>query len=188
MATSDLIGFVDEVRDGTAFPATATTPGTDLLHRHALPEGTFGQFRVGDHANALASGDQLEINNSTIGVSWMFDELMSNTQFSLLPISSQAGRPNATFSFQISRHNLDTYLAFRDNHTKLQASVKYGVSATASLLFELPNFILNSVEVNSEDVASIDVVATVARNGIGAAFTNSNMAFNSPVRATLDNS
>jgi len=55
-------------------------------------------------------------------------------------------------------------------------------------LIEIPNFIITDVAVSEDDISMVDVTCSVGRNGLGSNYSNSNMAFNTPVRATLTNS
>jgi len=60
-------------------------------------------------------------------------------------------------------------------------------SATQSILIEIPNFIID-VDLSDDDLVKQDVTVKIGRNGVGAAYVNSFMAFNSPIRFTVVNS
>jgi len=183
--TAGVIGYVAEVRDDSAFPAMTTTPGTRLVHHHA--GGTNGYIRIGNQDDALDSGDNQCIESIDIGVNWNYGEQYCNGQSPLVLLSSSAGRPEATFEFTISRHDADTWHGFRDNHTALQADINYYGAADAILQFEIPNFVIETLEKTEDDVNTLTVTCRCARNGIDANYSNSNMAFNSAIRASLTN-
>jgi len=179
---ADVVAYT-ETRDDEAFPTINTEKGTRLVHHHA--SGT-GYMRIGDQADALAAGDNQGLSRVEFGFEWGFESEHDNTgQTTLIPLSR--GNP-ASFSFSISRHAADTWHAARDAATKLQAELYYYVSATASLKIQIPNFILSEVKVSDDDVAKVDCVAAVGRNGIATSYTNASMAFVTPIKATLDNS
>jgi len=184
----DYIGYLAEVRDDTAYPTPSINPGNRFLHQQLCGTGS-GYFRIGDQANALDSGDNNDkIESLSLGFNWAFDFMNANCQQSLLPLSGQGGRPEATFEFVIARHDADTFLAWRDARTQLQADILYYGSATSQLQFEIPNFVVTAVEKTDDDVTKLNVTLALARNGLGTNYTNSNMTFNSPIRATLTNS
>lgn len=186
MFSADVIGWKAEVRDDTAFPTVTTSPGTRLVHSHA--SNTNGYFRIADQADALAAGDNINLESVEIGGAWQFTHDISNETISLIPLSGAGGRPEATLTFVISRHEADTFLAARDARTAMQAAFKWYSSATANMLVEVSNFIIASAEITEDDVSKITVTATLGRNGISTSYSNANMAFNSPVRVTVDNS
>ena len=182
----EVLGWKAETRDDTAFPTASTVAGERLVHHHA--GGTNGYVRIGDQGDALAAGDNQEIGPISMGINWNFAEQFYNDQGTLQLLSGGGGRPEASFSFQISRHDADTFLGFRDNRTALQAEINYYATATAILLVQVPNFIIQDLTVTGDDTAMIDVTCAVARNGIGANYSNANMSFNTPIRFTLTNS
>ena len=180
--SADVIAYT-ETRDDTAFPAMTYEKGTRIVHHHA---GGTGFLRVGDQTNALAAGDNLGLSSLEWGWEWGFDHEFDNTsQTTLIPLSTIC---TPKFSFQISRHSLDTYLAFRDAGTALQASLYFYASSSATLLVEIPNFILPEAAVTEDDIAKIDIATMVGANGIGSSYSNSNMSFVTPIRTTLVNS
>ena len=184
--SADVIGTVAEVRDGTAFPTIVTNPGTRLLHRHASGSG---HFRIGDQDNALASGDDLGLRTISFGINFNFAEAFDNEgQGAMLGVSGEAGRPVATFSATISRHEVDTPLTWRDDIEALQAELLYYSSAAKQLKIEIPNFILTAAMPDDAEVAQVPLETVLARNGIGTSYSNANMAFNSPIRITVTNS
>lgn len=183
--SADIVGYVPDVRDDTEFPSVSVNPGTRLRHFDA--SGT-GYMRIGDQADALASGDNMGLSSVELEINWNHEHQFDNTdQDSLIPLSGAGGRPSVSLKLGVARHSADTFLAWRDALTALQAEFYWYLSATASLKIEIPNFVLSAASVGGDDVPGIDVECMVARNGIGASYSNSNMTFNSPVRATVDN-
>ena len=179
---ADVIAYT-ESRDDTAFPEISIEKGTRLIHTHA---GGTGYLYIGDQDDALATGDRQGLSRVEFGFEWGFDHDHDNTaQTTLIPLST--ANP-ANLSFQDSRSDTDAYHAWRDARTALQAAFYYYASATATLLFEIPNFVITQAAHTEDDVGRIDCVAAVGRNGIGSSYSNANMEFVSPIRATLVNS
>lgn len=183
---ADIIGWKAEVRDDTAFPAMSTEPGTRLVHHHACGSGT-GYMRIGDQTDALAAGDNFTPESIAAGINWQFDHQYGNCQEPLIPLSGAAGRPEAVFNFTVPRHEADTLLGFRDNHTSLQAELLYYASASANLKIQIPNLVIESLEKSDDDVTKLNIACKVARNGIGSNYSNTNMSFNTPIQITVDN-
>lgn len=185
--SADVIGWKAETRDDTSFPSISTNPSVDrFLFQHA--GGTNGYARIGDQANALASGDNQNVSGLSFGINWNFAEQFFNDQGTLQLLSNSGGRANASFSFKIARHDADTWHTAINSHTALQAAVYFYKSATATLLIEVPNFVISDLTSSEDDVNTLDVVCTVARNGTGTSYSNANMEFVSPIRATIVNS
>lgn len=183
--SADVLGY-SETRDGTSFPTISTEPGTQLLHRHA---GGTGYMRVGDQSDALASGDNMGLANVRLGWNWKFANQYDNTsQGPLAHLSTADDFAEAMLSFEVSRHDSDTWLTWLEGGTALQAEFYYYVSATASLKFQIPNFIISAVDDSDESVPKMSITCAVSFNGIGASYENANMAFNDPIRPTVDNS
>jgi len=186
--SAEIIAFKAEDRQAVGdFPAISTSPSTvRFLHHHA--GGASGYMRIGDQANALAAGDDMGIEEVTFGLQWNFNEQFDNTsQGALIPLSGGDGRPTASLTFKISRHDADTFHTFRDNFTALQADFKYFQSATGIFQAEIPNFVVTDVVTSEDDINRLDVTCMVARNGTGSTFSNTNMAFISPIRVSLTN-
>jgi hypothetical protein len=183
--TADLLGET-ETRDATAWPTMSVVQGTRLQHRHA--DGT-GYIRIGNQDDALGAGDNMGLASWELGVNWNFAAQYDNqAQETLTPLSGAAGRPGCSFNFVVARHTADTFLAWRDNHTALQAEIYVYASATAALKIQIPNFVVPVVNVPDEDVAPINVEAMVARNGYDTTYSNTNFSFLSPIKAILTNS
>jgi len=179
----DLIGVDAEVRTAlSGWPTVISAAEAMTFHEMS---GS-GYFRVGDQANALAAGDNLEINSIELEVVTGFDSEHFNDYKILTPEFGQV-RPSVSASFRISKHSVDTFIGFRDNVTKLQLSMLIYKSATNSLLIEIPNFIIDA-ELTDDDLAKQDITLKIGRNGIGSSYVNSNMAFNAPIRFTVVNS
>jgi len=185
----DVVGFTAEVRAAVGgFPSSLTEAGVKILHHH-MDTGASGYFRVGDQANALVAGDNTTISQVALGANWNFANQYSNLgKGTLIPLSGGGGRPEASFSFTVSRHDADTFLAFRDAATPLQAQYLYFQASTAQVLVQVPNFLVETVEIPDEDIPGVVVTCMVARNGIGATFDNTQMAFNTAARITITNS
>ena len=184
--SADVIGWKQEDRASISWPTISIVPGTKLLHRHL--SGT-GYARIGDQGNDLASGDNVGLDEFSLDIDWKFATQMDNTQqYTLQPLSAGAGKPEVKASFKISRHSADTFLAFRDAGTALQAELYYYVSSSASLLIRIPNFVIDA-ELTDDDIVRQSIPCFVGRNGIGTTYTNNNtgMTIVSPVQATLDN-
>lgn len=178
----DGVSSVAEVRDDTSFPTPSVFPGVRLVHRRA--DGT-GYIRIGDQANALAAGDNQKLTSFECTLNPNFVLEAYNSQSKTAPVSTGM---EAMLTFTIAEHDADTFLAWRDALTPLQLSAYFYVSSTASLLIEIPNFVITEVAVTEDDKAKQTVTCMVARNGIGASYSNTNMSFNAPIRYTVDNS
>lgn len=189
--SADIIGEAAEVRDGTAFPTISTNPGSRLLHHHANGSG---HIRIADQVDALAAGDNRGLSSMEVSMAWNFDHQFDNqSQGTLPPLSTATGFAEAGFAFQIARHtdtapSADDFLVFRDSFTSLQAELLFFRSATANMKIEISNFVVKEASVNEDDIAKLDVVTMAGRNGLSGSFDNSNMAFNTPIRITIDNS
>jgi hypothetical protein len=108
-----------------------------------------------------------------------------NAQQQLTP---QSAKGEVSLSFTVAEHAADTLIAFRDARTALQLSALYYQAAAGQLLIEIPNFVIEDISVSEDDKARLEVKCVCARNGMGSSYSNSNMAFVSPVRVTLTNS
>lgn len=185
--TADCIGWKAETRDDTGFPTPTTSPGARLVHQHAGTDNS-GYVRIADQGDALDSGDNQCIGAMTCGINWNFGEQFCNNAGPLQLLSASAGRPDATFTFQISRHDADTFLAARDARTALQAELLYYAAAAAQVKVQIPNFIIEDLTITEDDIPMLDVTCRVARNGTGTNYSNSNMSFVTPIRYTVTNS
>lgn len=184
--TADLIGYVAETRDDTAFPAMSNSPGTRLTHQMA--GGTNGYLRIGDQGNALAAGDNVELENISVTIGWNQANQFANQVGTLIPLSGAGGRPACEMTMTVSRHDSDNWHTWRDGQTALQAAFRWYSGAAAILLIEVPNFIISELTPSEDDITKLEATCIIARNGIGASYDNTNMAFNSPVRASITNS
>lgn len=192
-ASLDILGFVAESRATPTWPGTITiNPGTLFLHHHLR---STGYARIGDQADALAAGDAVGLEEVVFGGNWNRKDDFDNTsQGSLQQLSGGGGRPSASLSFKISRHDSslatqnDTVMGWRDAGTLLQMELYYYASATATLKVQIPNFRLSDADPTGDAISRIACKAGVGRNGIGASYVNSYMALNAPIRLTLVNS
>lgn len=183
MVSADVLSAIAETRDDTDFPTINTTAGTRILHQHCASSG---YFRIGDQSDALAAGDnRTDLKALNFGINWGFALDYANGQGALQP-QSVAGE--ATLSFTIAEHTSDAFMAWRDARTVLQLSALYYLSATKTMLIEIPNFVITECVISGDDKAKQEVACAVARNGISTAYENANMTFNSPVRVTIVNS
>jgi hypothetical protein len=184
--SSEVVGWKAEVREAVGnFPSISTNPDVDKRLLHYNAGETNGYIRIGDHADALAAGDNMLLESFEVEINNQFDNHFANAQGTLQPLSAQAGRPEVMFRGKIARHDADTFPTWRDALTKLQADIMIYRSATDILQIQIPNFVLSEVSITEDDVAGIEFVAQVGRNGIGASYENGNMAFNSAVKAIL---
>jgi hypothetical protein len=185
-ATADLIGVTAQDRSAVGnFPASPTAPARPFLH-HEL-RGT-GFFRVGDHTDALAAGDAVEITDFSFGLSSTgFDEQFVNASLGTATPAFGMVPPKCEASFTVSRFSADTFLAWADADTPLQLDAYFYKSATRVFRVEIPNF-KALVDVSDDDLTTLKVTAQIGRNGLGASYTNGNMLFNSPIRITVINS
>jgi hypothetical protein len=95
--------------------------------------------------------------------------------------------PGFEGSVKLARHEADTFLAWKDAHTSLQAELYIYSSATATVKIQIPNLKLK-VNLTDDDATQQDCSLEIGRNGLGSNYTNSNMAFTSPARITVVNS
>lgn len=187
MFGGDVLGWTAELRDDTAFPTLSTVPTTKLSHLHAGQAN--GYIRIGDQANALTSGDNYaNIDSIEVGHNWQFGETMVNAAGTLQLLSGQAGRPAGTFNFTVAVHEADTFRAWRDARTALQAEILYYAAATAQFKIQIANFIIKDVADNDDNVTKLPVECVVARNGIGTSYSNASMAWVTPFKFTVTNS
>lgn len=179
----ELIGVTAENRVATnSYPASPTAIGTFFVFNHG---GGNGYFRVGDHSDALAEGDNQSIDNFEIAMECGFDEQYTNNQTTLIPIFGMTP-PKFTGNFKIARHEDNTYLTWRDNFTSLQATLYLYLDATHTIKIEIPNFKVN-VDISDDDLPQQSIEMLIGRNGLGTSYANANMAFTSPVRITVVN-
>lgn len=181
--SADVLAYTKS-RDDSAYPTINVNPGAYLLHRQA--SGT-GYMRIGDQTDALAAGDNQYLDELEISFSWNFDHQFDNSgQTTKQFVSGQGGRPEAEMKAVLSRHDSDTPLTWRDSRTALQAEFYWYSSATANLKIQVANFV-NQVDVGDDDLPKVSLDCGIYRNGVSTSYDNANMAWNSPVRAILDN-
>lgn len=179
----DLVGELDEDRTSDAFPTSTAYDEPFTFHEMG---GTSGYFRVADATDALDSGDNLEIESFDWEFNNGFDHQHCNDGLGILtPVWGQSNTA-LSGSFTVSRHDSDTWFGYEEDHTPLQLSAYIYKSATATLLIEIPRFIV-TVEASDDDMTKLNVTMKIGRNGIGDSYQNSNMSFVSPIRATLVN-
>lgn len=179
----DLIGVTPEDRAALAGYPTPIAEAGEALSFHEMSGS--GYFRVGDQADALAAGDNLKIEEFSFEIVTGFDAQHYNAYQILTPEFGQVP-PGVTGSFRISTHNVDTFIDFRDNATKLQLELLIYKSATQSLKVVVPNFIID-LELTDDDLARQGVTMKIGRNGVGTSYVNSNYSFTSPIHFTVVN-
>jgi hypothetical protein len=178
-----IIGVTAQDRDATSdFPSVTASTAPFTFHEAS---GT-GYVRLGDTADVLAAGDNIDIEDFNLDIITGFDEQMCNSRGILTPTFGMV-QPSCSGSFKISRHSADTILGFRDNHTPVQMSVYIYKSATATILIEIPYMVLKA-SLTDDDVVKIAADMSIGRNGIGTSYLNAYMTFTSPVRITVVNS
>lgn len=184
MVDFDLIGVTAESRQSVgSYPAAPTDIGTFTVFNHL---GGTGYARIGNHDDALDSGDNISIDDFELSMECGFDEQYASSQTTLTPIFGMTP-PQFTGSFKVARHEDNTFLDWKDNFTSLQAAFYIYLNATNTILIEIPNFKVNP-EITDDDLSQQNVEMLIGRNGLGSSYTNSNMSFTSPVRITVVNS
>jgi hypothetical protein len=178
----ELVGISPEVRDDLeTFPETVTAYD-EFFHFHEA-QGASGYFRVGDTSGALSAIHDRDIEEVTLDIITGFDEQFCNQIRSLTPVFGMSP-PSVTGTFRIARYENDTFLDWLEDGTRLQLEMKLYKAAAAVLLIRVPMFILDT-ELTDDDVTKQNITMTVGRNGIGASYKNTHMAFNSPVQVTV---
>ena len=125
-------GFAtDQIRNSV----TNTSAVLDAL---SLP-GDFMLFqdmaiRIGDHADALAAADELEISEFSLNINRQLDPTEVNS-FNRLEALENNFR-ETTLTLTIPRYSADTFIDFHRNHTNLQADLIFtdGVNTKTILL------------------------------------------------------
>ena len=177
--TCDLLSNVAEVRDDTAFPTINVNPGARFAHHMA--GGTNGYIRIGDQADALASGDNCSIiKDITFGLNWNFAEDFVNAVGSLQPLSGQSV---VSLDFTLAQHDSDQWKVWRDAGTALQLEYYCYQAAAGTLKIQIPNFIIEECPEGNAVKPTIAVKCKVGRNGMGTSYSNANMAFVSAMKA-----
>lgn len=182
-AELDLIGVTPEVRAALSGWPASTGPG-EAFSFHEMSGS--GYFRVGDQADALAAGDNLRIEDFSFDIVTGYDAQHYNSYSILTPQYGQV-RPDVQGSFKISEHDVDTFIAFRDNMTKLQLKTCIYKTSTAQIIITIPNFIID-VELSDDDLVRQGVTMKIGRNGIGTSYVNTNITNVSPIIFQIINS
>jgi hypothetical protein len=181
----EIVGVTAQDRAATGtFPASPTAPGDPFTFHEA---GGTGYVRIGDATDALSSSDEINIEDFNLDITCGFDEQYCNEGTgTLTPIFGQV-EPVVSGSFTVARHDSDTYLDWVDAHTPLQMTVYAYKSAAATMLIEIPRFIIK-VDMSDDSLTKQNVSMMIGRNGTGSSYKNTNMSFTSPVRITIVNS
>lgn len=180
----DVLGVTAQDRDVVGNYPTDTDYGEPLTFHEA---GGTGYFRIGDDTDALAGGDEIEIEDFNLELVTGFDAQYCNEGVSTLTPAFGMVVPSVSGSIKIARHSVDTFLDFIDNDTALQAELYIYKSATENIKIQIPRFKISG-EVTDDDIAKQDIEMMIGRNGTGTSYKNSNMAFTSPVKITVVNS
>jgi hypothetical protein len=178
----DLVGVTAEDRQAVGNQPSASGYDADPFVFHELG-GTNGYVRLGDASNALASGDNINIESFDLEIVTGFDEQGYNNLGTLTPVFGMVP-PSVSGSLVISRHDTDQYQTWAEARTPLQLALYAYKSATATLLIEIPRLIVKP-EITDEDTPKINLELMIGRNGIGTNYANGNMEFNSPIRVTV---
>jgi hypothetical protein len=182
-ANLDLIGVTPEVRAAlSGWPTTENVAEPFTFHEMS---GS-GYFRVGDQVDALAAGDNLKIEEFSFDIITGYDSQQYNAYEILTPEMGQVP-PSIEGSFKISTHDVDTFIDFRDNMTKLQLSLLLYKTATNQLSIVIPNFIIDT-ELTDDELVRQGITMKIGRNGVGTSYVNSNYSFTSPIKITIVNS
>lgn len=180
----DIIGETAQVRTTTGSYPTDT--GYDDPFTFHETGGT-GFVRIGDTADALDSGDEINIEEFSLELTTGFDSQYCNEGTGTLTPAFGMVAPTVTGSMKVSRHTSDAFQDFEDANTPLQATIYIYKSATSNILIEIPRFVI-SCTVTDDDIARQDLELMIGRNGTGTNYKNTNMSFTSPVRITVTNS
>ena len=188
MLTADFIGKTAQDRQVVGNFPSVTAFGLPFVHQEF--GGASGFIRIGDAANALASGDNQVIEELTWEVSNAFGEDFANqndvadARGILTPLFGQGGWPEVSGSFVVARHDSDQWFSWAEDHTPLQMSAYCYKAAAATVLIEIPRFVIKA-EPTDDDTTKINVTMLIGRNGTGTDYTNTNMSFTSPIRVTI---
>jgi hypothetical protein len=178
----DFIAEVAEDRAATSEFPSVTSFGEPMTFLDA--GGTSGYFRVGDATDALAAGDNINIEEFMYEIQNGFDNQFVNAVGTLRPVYGM-GEISATGSFRVARHENDNYFAWSDGYTPLQMSCMLYKSASENLLIEVPRFCIQA-EPTDDSLTKINCEMKIGRNGLGTSYKNANMTFVSPIRLTAD--
>jgi hypothetical protein len=118
-------------------------------------------FRVGDLTDALGSGDDTSINNFTLTLNnnLATDHHYNVTTGEILE-AKRNGRRDVTFSFTLPRYEADTYIAFRDNDTKLQANLSFTDGTYTNQIY-LTTAKITDIEANIADGSIVSHTVTM---------------------------
>lgn len=181
----DVLGVTAQDRVATSNFPTVTAPDDPFTFHET--GGTTGYVRLGNTADALAAGDNINIEDFSLEINTGFDAQYCNVGLATLTPAFGMVEASCSGSFKVARHDADTLLAWQDAHTALQMAIYIYKSATDNILIEIPRLVIK-VDLTDDDIAKQSVEMMIGRNGVGTSYKNANMAFTSPVRITTDNS
>jgi hypothetical protein len=189
---TDLFSIGAQSRGATSgFPTPTISPSLPMTFQEL--GGATGYFRIGDQSNALVSGDNIKVESFNIDIVSGFEESFANENDaptpdalgSLIPTWGMV-QPGVKFGFKVPKYITEQFQTWGDANTALQAELYFYKSATSSILVRLPNLVIKPI-LESGELTTLSVEASVGRNGISTSYTNANMAFNSPIQVTVDN-
>ena len=181
---SDFVCISQNRQAPSHFPASTIAFTEPMVFHEA--GGSEGYVRVGDDTDALDSGDDIKIEDFSLEIQNGFDNQYTNTGVTTLKPVFGMSAPTLTGSFTVARHNVDTWLAWQDDHEALQMEINIYKSATKIVKIQIPRFVITA-ELSDDDLTKIPVTMLIGRNGIGSTVINPNMDFVSPVRISVTN-
>jgi hypothetical protein len=101
-------------------------------------------FRIGDLVDALVVGDEMGISAFELMVNRNLDQVHTN-QSRLVIEPLENGRREGTFKITIPRYQAQTFLGWKDSHTKLQARLNF-TNGTNTKEILLPEMLITSVD------------------------------------------
>jgi hypothetical protein len=82
---------------------------------------------------------------------------------------------------------VEQYQTWQDANTPLQLEIYMYKSASKTLKIQIPNLVIKAA-LESGELTTINIECMIGRNGVGTAYTNDYMEFNSPSKFTVVNS
>jgi hypothetical protein len=180
VAEVTVFGIVQEDRTGNTWSGTVAMPNPPMVF-HEI--STTGYCRIGDHADALAAGDNQTIQDFSFELVTGLAPQYDNSRLSLAPVFGMV-KPEVTGTVTLSRHAVNTFLDAQDNVTKQQLEIYAYRGATEYMIIRVPNFIVET-DITDDEIAKVTLGMKIGRNGYGTTYTNANMAFVSPLQITV---
>jgi hypothetical protein len=136
-------------------------------------------FKIGDTADALSDSDKLNITNFSLEINNRVELLFDNNVEAVTPVFSS---PNINASF--SCRETDSLYTWLDAYTPLQAILR--LSSSKYIDFKLPRFIIENIDIDSNNLTGVTAKLRLGRNGIDGSYKNSNMSFNDPINIIVE--